>query len=213
MIHGLLNTKDNKFYFLADNHHRVKILQLLTMKHRLFLCVNISRISDLVINEDDCHRYGVSKPLIKFLTPDIDTTRYGAAVVDSPEDRDETLWHNIHALDRLVTVLENFVGHYETTQKDRFEDMINGLRELESFVTSFIPDDPNIKEFVDREIETKTSIIDRANRIKCQIFAEVMQADPWKNDFVQDLRDRITTIESIDIELLNMMKTVCLTKL
>lgn len=213
MTHGLLNTKDNKFYLVANNHHQIKILQLLTMKHRLFLCVNISQISNLDITDDVCHCYGISKPLTKFLTPDVDTSLYGAAVIESPGDKDETLWANIHMLDRLVGALENFVAQYEKTQKERYKDMINGLKELEAFVKSFMPNDPNITDFVNREIEIKTSIINRAEKIKNQIFAELMQSDPWRPEFKQTVIGKINELKSIDIELFTMIKNICLTKL
>jgi hypothetical protein len=213
MKHGLLSTKDNKFYLVANDHHSIKILQLLTMKHRLFLCVNISRLSDLEITNENCHQYGVSKPLTKFLTPDVDTFLYGAAIVESVGQRDEVLWGNIQLLDRLVSSLENFVSHYETTQRERYNDMINGLRELESFVKAFMPNDPNITEFVEREIDIKTSIIDRASKIKNQIFAELMDADPWHAEFSKNIAEKINTLKSIDIELFTMIKNICLTKL
>lgn len=207
--YGLLDAQSNIFYAVSQDYHAIKIMQMLLLNNKLFPCVNLSRLSADHVNMSNCVEFGVSKPLTKFLNPDPDTSMYGAKVVETSGKFHPVLKENIKALLTLVNRVEGFVDDFEDRERARFRDMLTGLNETKEFVIDMIPEDPNIEEFVDREMAAKEKMIYRAREIRNSLFKGLMSIDYW-NPISNDLEDHIRSLESVDQDLVRSFKLMCL---
>ena len=211
-LYGLLHSSENCFYLVSHNYHAMKILQMLLLRQRFFYCVNISKLETPVdpteINNENCHLLGGSKPLIRHIILDPDPKDYGINLIKVSSTPNEILKNNLRLLYKLIEESELFFQQVKKLAADRFEDPINGLKELGVFVSTFVPNDPNIKEFVEIEINEKEKAISRCDNIRSDLWSILIDSDYYRNDLKIYLQEKINVMTSSEHDTLQTLKKV-----
>lgn len=209
-LFGLLDAQANVFYVVSRDYHIIKLMQMLLLRHKLFPCVNLSRLDSDQLDLENCKNFGVTKPLTKFLNPDPDTSIYGSAVVKTQNTTHSVLEKNLILLLGLISGVERFVDDFEIREHARFRDMINGLVETKKFIYEMIPGDPNIEDFVRQEISTKEKMIYRSREIRNSLFAMLMDSDFWDPDWSSTIKNQLMSLTSTDTDLVKSFKMICM---
>ena len=194
-LYGLLDSRDNSFYIVEKNYQLIKLIQILLIKQKFFYCINISKLPgvDAIgdITNENCHQFGVSAPMIKYIRFDSDPGIYGCGITKSKRPHNKILRDNLVSLQKLLGPVEKFFKDFENKEIERYQDEISGLLELKSFLNTVIPGDKVFEEFIASDIEERQKSIQRARPLKSEIFKSIMDIDFFRDDAIQALKKMI----------------------
>lgn len=160
-FHGLLNIKQNRFYMLSTNYSLTKLIQFLFLNYELFCVIsfkNFNYDAHKKIDNNDCFEWGGSPQMHRGLQYDIDVNKPNMLMVptQSPKnffdiDLQEKMFFIMNTLIKIKTKIDNF----KAEELDRINETIKGLEEFQNFSMIISPNDKNISNFVNYEIESK----------------------------------------------------------
>lgn len=206
-LYGLLNSQDNSFYIVGENYHVIKIVQMLLIKQKFLYCINISKLPGIEemekINNDNCHEFGVSAPMIKNIRFDSDPGMYGCKITKSKKPHNKILAKNLVCLQNLVGPIEKFFNDFEKKEQQRYQDEIAGLLELKDFMETLMPGDSVHAEFVNIEINERERSIRRSRPLKSDILKIIMSVDFYNNNAMHELREKIENFQAKDQEYMS----------
>jgi len=206
-LYGLLNSQDNSFYIVSENYHVIKMIQMLLIKQKFLYCINISKLPGIeeieIINNDNCHEFGVSAPMIKNIRFDSDPGVFGCKITKSKRPYNKILSDNLVSLQKLLEPFEKFFEDFERKETQRYHDEIAGLMELKNFVETLMPDDRVHAEFIQYEIEEREQSIRRSRPLKSDILKKIMSIDFYDIEAIPKLRNEITNFEAKSQEFMS----------
>jgi hypothetical protein len=177
------------------------------MKQKFFFCINISKFESEKdtsnIDNNNCHEFGCIPKAVKHIKLDADPGMHLTKIVDSHSPPDPILRSNLLLLQKILHVLEKIVDEFEEQEKRRFRDEINGFIELKEFVKLTIPNDENIDNFVDWEIEIRNNAIRRARPFKSDIINLLINVNYRKDDAKKIIEEKINSLEFGKLDYVN----------
>jgi hypothetical protein len=206
-LYGLLNSQDNSFYIVSENYHVIKMIQMLLIKQKFLYCINISKLPGIEeiekINNDNCHEFGVSAPMIKNIRFDSDPGTFGCKITKSKRPHNKVLAKNLVSLQKLLEPFEKFFDDFEKKEKQRYQDEISGLLELKDFMEILMPGDRIHADFIQYEISERELSIRRSRPLKSDILKIIMSTNYYDDNAMLDLRKKIENFETREQEYMS----------
>lgn len=161
IFYGLLNMKQNRFYMLGRDYSLTKLIQFLFLKYELFCVVSFKNFNfdaHKEIDNQDCFKWGGSPQMHKGLQYDIDVNKPNILLMSSEspiENFDYDLQEKMFFFMDLLTKIKTQIDIFKTEETERINEIIKGLEEFKKFSMIMSPDDKNISNFINNEIESK----------------------------------------------------------